>query len=555
MVNVKNLFSSFSEKKESRPTPPEVYNIRVYIAAIVACFAAVVIGYDAGFIGGTVALTTFKDEFGYAKMLAAEQTLTTSNIISLFHAGAFFGAFFIYPIGRYYGRVVGFALSGLIITLGSGIQLASNARTGLSAIYAGRVLTGVGIGAISNLAPMYVSEIAPSAIRGRLVGMYEIAWQVGGLVGFFINFGTEQHFTTDMQWRIPLAVQLIPSGMFFVGVLFLKESPKWCFSAGKKDKGLNALCYLRNLSPDSEYIAWEVAMMEEEVAERDATVGTSFTGPFKALFGSKALRYRLLLTTSTFILQNTTGVNAINYYSVQVMKTMGISSLSAGLLSTGVFGVIKGVFCFIWAFFIVDNFGRRTPIYWGTALGSFSLWYIGAYIKIANPAAKLAAGISTSDAGSKAALAFFYIWTVGYAIGWSGLPWVLNSEMFDQSNRTLASCFNAASNWFWAFIFARFSGNMITKMGYGTFFFFAAMLIIACVIYMLLYPDTKGIPIGDVDMLFEKGVAPWRAHSRAMELIRLREEQRVTPDWVKRVGKGSQEHIETVSDFSTEKHV
>lgn len=98
---------------------------------------------------------------------------------------------------------------------------------GLGLIYGGRVLAGIGVGAASNLTPIYISEISPPAIRGRLVGLYELGWQVGGLVGFWINYGVSVNMKkSHIQWLIPFIIQIPPAAALFIGTLFLKESPR-----------------------------------------------------------------------------------------------------------------------------------------------------------------------------------------------------------------------------------------------------------------------------------------------------------------------------------------
>lgn len=497
-------------------TPKEIVNFRIHFAAVVACFAAVIIGYDAGFVGGSVVLPEFEKEFSFDTLPESKVKLDKANIISLFHAGAFFGSYLIYPIGVFWGRLWGFKIAAFFLIVGSAIQLASNKEIGLGPLLAGRFVSGIGIGAVSNLAPMYVSEVAPANIRGRLIGMYEIAWQIGGMVGYFINYGVEQHLTGARQWLVPFAIQLVPAGIFSVGVFFIPESPRWFFTRDNKEKALESLCYLRQLDAGHPYIGYEINSMENESQERKKIITSEFFSPFKLLFGDSGLRLRLLKTALLFAFQNATGINAINYYSVAIFKTIGINSKSAGLLSTGVFGIIKGISCFIWAFYVVDRFGRKLPTFIFGSLCGFSLWYLGAYIKVANPEETLN---GQANAGSRSALAFFYIWTVSYAFSWSGVPWVYVSEVFDGKVRNLAQCFNASANWFWAFILSRFTQQMIDSMKFGIFFFFAAFLFVFQILFMLFYPETRGVPITHVDMLFEKGVPAYRAHSRVMKLL------------------------------------
>lgn len=145
------------------------------------------IGYDSAFIGGTIALPSFTSEFNWSQYSSDQALLISENIVSLYQAGAFFGALGAYVAGHYLGRKVGLQVFSGIFILGAGLMLGANGDRGLGLIYGGRVLAGIGVGGASNLTPIYISELAPPAIRGRLVGLYEMGWQIGGVVGFWIN--------------------------------------------------------------------------------------------------------------------------------------------------------------------------------------------------------------------------------------------------------------------------------------------------------------------------------------------------------------------------------
>lgn len=172
---------------EDRPTPKAVYNWRIYLLAAVASCTSCMIGYDSAFIGTTLALKSFKDEFHFGTLTPEAEDLLSANIVSTYQAGAFFGAFFAYPIGHFWGRKRGLLVAATVFILGAGLMLGANGDRGLGLLYAGRVLAGLGVGAGSNITPIYISELSPPAIRGRLVGVYELGWQIGGLVGFWIN--------------------------------------------------------------------------------------------------------------------------------------------------------------------------------------------------------------------------------------------------------------------------------------------------------------------------------------------------------------------------------
>lgn len=165
---------------EDRPTPRSVYNWRVYACAAIASFASCMIGYDSAFIGTTLALPSFEDEFKFEDMTDSHLALVKANIVSVYQAGAFFGALSAYCSAHFLGRKKSLWVYTLIFILGAGMMLGANGHRGLGLIYGGRVLAGFGVGGTSMIVPIYISEIAPPAVRGRLVGIYELGWQIGG---------------------------------------------------------------------------------------------------------------------------------------------------------------------------------------------------------------------------------------------------------------------------------------------------------------------------------------------------------------------------------------
>jgi len=167
--------------KEERFTPREVYNFRIYLFAIMASFGSMEFGYDASYIGSTLVLPSFRREFGLDKLNPNQLNAISSNIVSIFQGGCFFGALFALPLSERFGRRKPILASALIFVLGSFLQIWANGRLGM--MYAGRVLNGLGVGIASCLVPVYISEFSPPAIRGRLVGIYEIMYQVAALIG------------------------------------------------------------------------------------------------------------------------------------------------------------------------------------------------------------------------------------------------------------------------------------------------------------------------------------------------------------------------------------
>lgn len=155
------------------------------------------------------------------------------------------------------------------------------------------------------------------SIRGQLVGLYEIGWQFGGLVGFFINYGVAVHIPDiTRQWRVPFAVQLIPGGLLVIGAVFLVESPRWLLQRGKREAAARALSKIRKLDETHPYLVEELGEMTAAVEHEQLLLGsTSFWAPFRQTFLVKKVLWRLVLGSSLFAFQNGTGINAINYVS------------------------------------------------------------------------------------------------------------------------------------------------------------------------------------------------------------------------------------------------
>lgn len=492
---------------EDRPTPKEVYNLRIWGCAAVAASAAIMIGYDSAFVGGAITLKGFLADFGTL------DRNTSANLVVTYQAGAFFGAFMGYPLGFYAGRKWGLMTCALLFTIGSIIMVIANPSTGLSPIYAGRAIAGLGIGAASSLAPTYISEISVASIRGQLVGLYEIGWQLGGIVGFFINYGVALHIPiSTKQWVVPFAVQIIPGGMLVLGCLFLTESPRWLVSRGRNADAVRALGKLRKLDAMHPYMIEEMGEMEHAFEKERNLLGgsTSFWAPFVQIFTTRSTLWRLALGSSLFAFQNGTGINAINYYSPTVFKSLGIVGANTGLLTTGIFGVIKTLGAFVWIWLLIDKVGRRKILMTGAAGGAVSMLAIAIYIAVDKPASR-PAGSALNPAG-RFSIACFYIWTIFYGASWNGTPWVVGSEIFPMQSRSLGMVFMAASNWLYNFAIARATPVAFQNIGWGYYLIFACLMLLSIPWVFFMLPETKGIPLEKMDDLFNTRPV-WRANA------------------------------------------
>jgi len=264
----------------------------------------------------------------------------------------------------------------------------------------------------------------------------------------------------------------------------------------------------------------EFNQIDSAIEQQRSSVGLGFKDPFRALFSNRKILYRFFLGGSLFFWQNTSGINAINYYSPTIFKSIGVHGTNASLLTTGIFGVIKTVVTLFWLFILIDKLGRRNLLMYGAVGGSLCLWYVGGYIAVAKSADHPSASLPPSGIS---AMFFFYLWTIFYTPSWNGTPWVYNSEMFPISVRALAQGFAAANNWFWNFLVARFTPQMFESMGFGVYFFFASLMLCSTVFVFFLLPETKGVPLESMDRLFAIK-PPRKANKMIMSELRVEDE-------------------------------
>ncbi|EMC99271.1 hypothetical protein BAUCODRAFT_396879 [Baudoinia panamericana UAMH 10762] len=496
--------TGFARAKEDRPTPPEVYNWRVYVSALIISLGVMAYGYDSAFIGTTITQKSFKRDFGLATMTKAEQNAVSSNLTSIYSAGGFFGAFFMFFSLELLGRRATVIISDIVFLIGGVLCTVPTHQLGL--IYAGRLLTGLGVGGIAAVCPIYVAEISPPAIRGRLTGFFESSYQIGAVIGFWINYGIVHNVagTKSVAWRIPMAVQLIPAGLLAIGIPFLRESPLWLLKQGRDTEAISVYSYYRNLPADHHYIAEDVMFVKGQIAhERAVTTGDRPT--FAAFLRGagkeaimKGMRNRFASVFLMFMWQAWSGAAAINYYSPTIFTSIGLTDTT---LWTGVYGLIKAAGSVIFFTFFVDSFGRKIPWIVSSLACAVCQYYLAGYIAVAHPTTTVQHGPSTI-AGGKAATAAIMIFGATWSFGANGLPWIISAEIFPSSLRSISGPWAAMSVWLWTYVVTKALPSMYTSMGYGVYIFFASMLVCASIYAWFFIHETKGLRMDQMDELF-----------------------------------------------------
>ncbi|KAJ7707517.1 general substrate transporter [Mycena rosella] len=471
-----------------------------YFLAVSAAMGSVFFGYDIGIIGGVIALPSFKAYFGINGMSASDKAALSGNIVAILQGGCFFGALGVGYFSNRWGRKPCMVAAGLIYIIGSIIQavvgLGTSRASALNVLYFARFFAGLGVGMVSALVPAYVSECTPRAIRGRCTGMIQLANNVGIMISFWVNYSASKNIApTDIQWRMPFAVQVIPGVLFVLLVPFQPESPRFLVENGHDERAARSLAFVARTSVDDKAV---LATIEEIKANFAGRAQLSVFQQIRHMADSRAIALRCAIPSLVLFFQQWTGTNAINYFSPQIFASLGISGVTSGLLATGVYGVVKVISVALVIIFAVEGLGRKNClIIGGIGQGAMMLWLAG-YTGI-HPGS----GIVPASYVSILAV---YLYAVFYCIGWGPLPWVVAGEVAPNHLRTGAMSIAVAVNWLFSFTISKLTPIMLNEIGYGTFLLFGLCCLCMSFWAWLCLPETAGHALEDIGLLFEKDV-------------------------------------------------
>ncbi|KIX00602.1 uncharacterized protein Z518_09667 [Rhinocladiella mackenziei CBS 650.93] len=484
--------------------PKEVRNWKIHLISIIASMSAIAMGYDTAVIGGTLALDSFRRDFGLTDVSETARDTLQGNIVSTFQAGCFFGALLTFPLAEMIGRKKAVMVSACVFLVGGTLMTAAHGQIAL--IIVGRAVAGLGIGAVSLIVPVYIAETSPPSIRGRLVGFFEVASQGGGMAGFWINYAVDRTISDNSkaQWIVPLGLQLLPGLLLVIGMLFCPESPRWLARQDNWEAAEKVLSKIRTLPSDHPYIRTEMTEIRQQVEER-STMKLSKRESLKKLL-ARGTRNRIAIGLLLMACQNLTGVNVITYYSPRIFETLGIQGTSTKLFATGFYGVAKTLGMLLFSFFFVEKVGRRKGLILGAFIGSLPMWYIGGYVFEADPATAASQGEVHQTGWGYLAMVCVYLYGFIYCATWQGITWVYCSEIFPLDIRMLCVAITTADQWLWSFVISRTTPYMITSLGYGTYMFFGSLMILMGIWAFFFIPETKGLTLEDMDRLFMKSM-------------------------------------------------
>ena len=402
--------------------------------------------------------------------------LIASALIGCVIGGASAG-FISKSIGRKNGLIIA-ALTFIISALGAWKPEAFNFFGVLDAysfvIY--RIIGGIGVGIASMISPMYIAEIAPARIRGKLVSFNQFAIIFGMLVIYFVNFyisrqGDEQWLNTE-GWRWMFFSGVIPAGLFFVLLLFVPETPRYLAMKGRDAAALKVLQKIAG-AENAPLILKDIKQTTHEVH-----------APWMS-YGGLLIMVGILLS----VFQQFVGINVVLYYAGNIFRNMG-SSNDSSLIQTIIVGVVNLVFTVV-AILTVDRFGRKPLMIIGSIGMAVSMIALGFAFYL--------------DQMGIAALIFMLAYTAAFALSWGPVCWVLLAEIFPNSIRGALSVAVAAqwiANWIVSLTFPIMNDNVMltAKFNHGfSYWIYGAMALLSALFVWKLVPETKGRTLEEIE--------------------------------------------------------
>lgn len=468
-------------------------------------------------MGSVLALKSFKQDFGLptAKGGFSDKTNAhiASNVVSLLTAGCFFGAIAAAIANEKFGRRHSLMFFTVIFLIGAAVQ--TGAHHSIGQIYGGRVIAGLGIGGMSAITPVYVSENCPPQVRGRIAGLFQEFLVIGSTFAYWLDYGVSLHIpTSTKQWRIPVAIQLIPGGFMLIGLFFLKESPRWLMKQNRHDEALHSLAHIRCTDINDPDVLYEIAEIRAAVEEElHLTEGVTWKECLEP-----GVRYRFLTGFVLMFCQQFSGTNSIGYYAPQIFQTVGVSKTNSSLFATGVYGTVKVIATALFLWLGIETIGRRKSLLAGALWMMTMMFILGAVLNTHPPDTK-----STNvSSASIAMVVMIYLYVIGYSASWGPIPWVYLSEIFPTRLRGYGVGMGAATQWLFNFVITEITPNAINHIGYRTFIMFGCFCFGNFLFVFFFIKETKGRTLESMDVLF--GTVD--ADKRAVDVERMVEDEK-----------------------------
>ncbi|XP_064403728.1 glucose transporter GlcP-like [Halichondria panicea] len=480
----------------------------VSIAASVAAIGAFLPGYNIGSVNGLQNYLGFLKYFNLGSTetnssdactsvdhLSENSQLILGTIVSVVFLGTATGNLIAGKLSDLLGRKAVLLLSGVFFVLGAAV-LGTALQGAVWMLIVGRIITGLGFGTFFMACPVYIAEIAPRHIRGRLSSLIAPSLTVGLLTGYAVNIGLSR---VDAGWRVGSLLTAVFGCVYIVGVAFLPSSPRWLMLKGREADAREAL---KKLSISKDFIDAQIKEIKESLP---LDKSSNCLQELKVFFLWKNIK-RIILGILILVFQFATG-NHIYFYSESLFCTLGVPPFVTSLI-VGVCSVCGAIF----ANLFIDKLGRKVLLVGGGVLMALLVVIAGVLVD--------AFDLEEVEGGAGAigyiVVVLISIFMLVYTATWFVTPIVIAGEIFALKGRALAVAVCLVCNGLAGYAFTQvFPLVLATLKAHGFLYLLASIEVAAILTVLLVLPETKGISLEDVDQLFAKpflertGLSKW----------------------------------------------
>ncbi|QSZ36852.1 hypothetical protein DSL72_006735 [Monilinia vaccinii-corymbosi] len=479
------------------------YTIRMTILVALGGF---IFGYDTGQISGFLEMAVFRARFGEETSDLSQHPsgfyftrVRSGLLVGLLSIGTMCGCFITGPLADKVGRKICISGCCFIVCIGVIAQISAGNGNWIG-IAMGRWVSGLGVGGLSTIVPMYMAETSPVHMRGAVISCYQLFIAMGMFTAFCINYGTNG-LTTTASYRIPMGINFTSPIILGLGMCFLPESPRYDWKVAKIERARESIAKFYGCLETHAVVLNECAEMKKAHYE---SLGRQRW--YEAIMGPRMV-YRIALAMALQMFQQLTGANYYFYYGTSIFAGVGIenSYITAMILGgVNVGGTFLGVY-------MARHFRRRESLCIAALVQSVCFIVFASVGKFA---------LNEHEAGSHEAyisgiimIVFACLFISAYAATWGPLVWTCIAEMFPTKSRAVAMSFATASNWFWNFILAFCTPFITREINFAYGYVFAACNILAAITVFFFLIESSGRPLEAVHGMYLQMVDPIKSHA------------------------------------------
>lgn len=459
------------------------YRLNAWMYCISACMSMILYGFDASTFNAVQGYTEWKEYFHHP------DPNVIGSVTTAYTVAAILGGFFISPwMSDTFGRRMNIIVGSVLVIAATCLQTFSPRVIG--AFIAGRGIIGLAQGIALPAAATYISEVAPTEIRGKVLSFYQLFYSVGSFICFWASFGTTKAPQLgEWRWKTVVFLQVLAPIALLATIPFAPESPRWLVQNNKIDQ---ARACLRKVRAESEVEAELLSIREAIAFEKREMSGVSY----KLFFTDPSIRWRFFLACVINFGQQATGQGSLNNYSTIIYQKVFSSNSTIQLINA--LNATMGILFTLNATWMVERFGRR-QILIGGALGQALCMFIVSLVG-SQTATTASGGKSNGVAIAIVILLFSFI--LFYKPSWGATVWIYSSEIFSMKVRATGVGMATQTQNVANAILQQAFPVFLAKAKWYTFFFFCGFNIFLALFCYFLLPETKGVALEDIDTLF-----------------------------------------------------